>query len=45
MARRLNLVHDFTRPRGYFERQAVVRPQWPVLTVVGIDATPARRAA
>lgn len=46
VARRLNLVQEFIRPRGYSPLPAsVVRPQWPRLTVVGIEAAPVRRAA
>ena len=45
LARRLSLVHDVTRPRGYSQGPTVVRPQWPRLSVVGIEATPVRRAA
>jgi len=46
MARRLSLVLALAEFTGYSQRPAsVVRPQWPRLTVVGIDATPAHRAA
>lgn len=46
VARRLSLVLEFTRPRDYSPRPAsVVRPAWPRLTVVGIEATPIRPAA
>jgi hypothetical protein len=46
VARRLSLVLAFAEPSGYYQRPAaVVRPQWPRLTVLGIDAAPMRRAA
>jgi len=46
VARRLTSAMAVAQPRGYSQRPAsVVRPQWPRLTVVGIEATPAHRAA
>jgi hypothetical protein len=45
-ARRLNLALALAQPSGHSQRPAsVVRPQWPRLTVVGIEATQVRRAA
>jgi hypothetical protein len=42
----MSLVLAFAEPRGYYPRPAtVVGPQWPRLTVVGIEAAPVRRAA
>ena len=46
VARRVGMALALAELSGYSQRQAsVVRPQWPRLTVVGIEATPARRAA
>jgi len=45
VARRMGLAQEFAQPRRNSQRSAIVRPQWPRLTVVGIEATPVRRAA
>jgi hypothetical protein len=45
-ARRLSVALAFGQSSGYSRRpDSFVRPQWPRLTVVGIEAAPARRAA
>jgi hypothetical protein len=46
VACRLSAALALAEFSGYAQRQAsVVRPSWPRLTVVGIEATPAHRAA
>jgi hypothetical protein len=46
VARRLSVALALADFNAYSQRQArVVRVQWPRLTVVGIEATPVRRAA
>jgi len=45
IARRLSFALSLAEFSGYQRPANVVRPQWPRLTVVGVDAGPARRAA
>jgi hypothetical protein len=46
VARRLSLALSLAEFNGYSQRPAgVVRPPWPRLSVVGIEAAPVRRAA
>jgi hypothetical protein len=46
IARRLSVALALAEFSGYSQRPAnVARPQWPRLTVVGIEATAVRRAA
>ena len=45
VARRLSLALTLAELSGYSQRPAVVRPQWPRLTVIGMDTAPIRRAA